>query len=142
MTRILLAVDDSPAALAAARSAIRLAVDTRAQLRVVHVLPGTETEHALEGSHDGTDVARRQESAAEAVLRYVAALATDAGLAAETRTLRGRPARTILGEAAGWNADLIVIGRAGGRHVGEHYVGSDVQRVLEFAEIPVLVVPA
>ena len=35
-----------------------------------------------------------------------------------------------------------MIGRAGGRHVGEHYVGSDVQRVLEFAEIPVLVVPA
>jgi len=31
---------------------------------------------------------------------------------------------------------------AGGRHIGEHYVGSEVQRVQEFTDIPVLVVPA
>ena len=114
MNRILLAVDDSPAALAAARSAIRLAVETRAQLRVVNVLPGARGEHGTDGSFEDADVARRRESAAQAVLRYVAALATDAGLAAETRALRGKPARTILHEATDWHADLIVIGRAGG----------------------------
>jgi nucleotide-binding universal stress UspA family protein len=139
MNRILLAVDDSPAGLAAARTAIRLASDTGAQLRVVHVLPDGALARALEGS---SDVDSRQAQGAAAVLRYVDDLARAAGVAAETRTLQGKPARTILGEAGAWKADLVVIGRAGGRHVGEHYVGSAVQRVLEFADMPVLVVPA
>jgi hypothetical protein len=37
---------------------------------------------------------------------------------------------------------VIVIGRSGGRRSGEPYVGSEVRHVLEFADQPVLVVPA
>ncbi len=142
MTRILLAVDDSPAGLAAARSAIRLAQQTSGHLRAVHVLPDGEVSRALDGAQDDSDLGARQARGAAAVLRYVADLAAVADVEVEVATLTGKPARTILGDAAAWSADLIVIGRAGGRHLGQHYVGSDVQRVLEFAVIPVLVVPA
>lgn len=141
MNRILLAIDDSPAGLAAARTAIGLAVATGGGLRVVHVLSDGSLARALDGSGHEDDVRERQTSGAESVLHHVADLAAAAGVSAETRILQGKPARSILADATAWRADLIVVGRAGGRHVGEHYVGSAVQRVLEFTEIPVLVVP-
>jgi nucleotide-binding universal stress UspA family protein len=64
-----------------------------------------------------------------------------AGWEIETRQLGGEPARHILTEARGWPADLIVIGKSGGRQLGEPYVGSQTAHVLEFADRPVLVVP-
>ena len=61
---------------------------------------------------------------------------------ADTRTISGQPARSILDQAAAWNADVIVLGRSGVRHVGQPFVGSHLLHVLEFAEVPVVVVPA
>lgn len=140
--RILLAADDSPAGLAAARTAVRLAVGTHGPLRAVHVLTDGVLSRAVDITGGGSDVDARKAHAAADLLRYVTDLATVAGIPIETRTLYGKPAQTILGDANSWSADLIVLGRAGGRHAGEHYVGSDVQRVLEFTDIPVVVVPS
>jgi nucleotide-binding universal stress UspA family protein len=76
------------------------------------------------------------------VLGYVAGLAGRAGVAVEVLTLHGQPARAILDQASDWRADVIVLGRSGVRHVGQPFVGSQVLHVLEFAEVPVVVVPA
>lgn len=127
MTRILLAVNDSPAGLAAARTAIRLARETSGLVRAVHVLG-----HAAAGG----------EERGSAVLDFVAGLADRAGVAVEVSTMVGRPALAILEQAADWHADVIVLGRSGVRHVGQPFVGSQVLHVLEFAEVPVVVVPA
>lgn len=78
---------------------------------------------------------------ADAVLRHVDRLASQAGVPIETAQLSGEPAPRILYQARSWQADLIVVGRSGTAEPGQLYVGSQTQHVLEFAGTPVLVVP-
>lgn len=141
MKHILLAVDDTPAGLAAAAVAVELAAGEGGQLRAVHVLVDGAVEAALEREGSAAAVRGRRDLGARAVLRHVADLAGAAGVPVELRALRGEPARLILEEADAWPAHVIVLGGAGRGRWGEPYVGSAVRRVLEFAEVPVLVVP-
>lgn len=122
MDRILVAVDDSAPSLAAARFAIDLCVDRPAALRFAT---------AVEPGRD-----------AEAVLRHVRTLAADVGVDSTTTACNGAPAfDALLAEARRWDADLIVMGRSDMRRPGRPYVGTQTEHVLEFTEIPVLVVP-
>lgn len=120
--RILVAVDDSPPALAAADAAVELARSEGAELRFVTVRePGRDPSSAL---------------------RYVTGRARSAGLdPSETAIDGGQPFEILLREAKAWAADLIVIGRSDKRPPGTPYVGSQTEHLLEFATVPVLVVP-
>ncbi len=142
MMRILLAVTDSPAGLAAARAAIHFAKQSGGQVRAVHVLgePGAAAGPRRGAPRAEADDRRSADSAS--VLGYVTGLGQRAGVAVEALTLHGQPARAILSQASAWQADVIVLGRSGVRHVGQPFVGSQVLHVLEFAEVPVVVVPA
>ncbi|WP_170297340.1 universal stress protein, partial [Georgenia thermotolerans] len=71
----------------------------------------------------------------------VAAAARRAGVAAETVSQTGEPAPVVLAEADRWAADLLVTGRADPRAASRAYVGTVTRELLEFAEVPVLVVP-
>jgi nucleotide-binding universal stress UspA family protein len=139
MKRILLAVNDTPAGIAAARAAVALAALTSAQVRAIHVLDGPPSGAAPPA---GEPSGSQREAGSAAVLRFVSEMAAGASVPVQTATLHGRPATLILETAAAWPADLIVLGRAGYRRVGAPFVGSEVLHVLEFAEVPVLVVPA
>jgi nucleotide-binding universal stress UspA family protein len=121
--RILLAVDDSAPAFAAADVAIELAGTLAAELRAITV------------AEEGHEPAR--------VLHAVAARARRGGVHAETDAVSDGlpPFEQALAEAERWGADVIVMGRSDQRRLGPAYVGSQTSRLLEFAEIPVLVVP-
>lgn len=122
MKRILAAVDDSLPALAAAAAAIDLATTGRAALHFVSV------------TEPGRDVTR--------ALRHVADLAERAGVPAETTATDGGHAfEVLLRTARTWEADVIVMGRSDRRRPGVPYLGSQTEHLLEFTEIPVLVVP-
>ncbi len=137
MTRILLAVNDSPAGLAAARAAIRLARDTAGPVLAVHVMADSP---AQEPGAPPPDVP--SERGPRALLGYIAQLADESGVAIETLLTHGPPAPAILELAATWGPDIIILGRSGVRHVGQPFVGSQVLHMIEFSEVPVLVVPA
>jgi nucleotide-binding universal stress UspA family protein len=139
--RILVAVDDSLAALAAVRVAIGLATTTGARLRFVSVISDGVLARALTTARAGAPAEERLVSAAEAVLRHVSAEAGRAGVPAETACLQGQPAAVLLDQGKEWGADLIVIGRSDVRAPGRAYVGNVTRHVLELAERPVLVVP-
>lgn len=137
--RILLAVDDSPASLAAATAAVELAGTLKAELRVLHVVAdGLITEVIRPVARAG--VATRRDSAGEALLRHVAHLAEAAGVTAEPLLMLGEPARCVLEAARTWPADLIVLGRSHPHGTGAPYIGHETQHVLEFSDHPVLVV--
>jgi nucleotide-binding universal stress UspA family protein len=144
--RILLAVDDSPAGLAAARSAMQLAQACEADVRAVTVLLDGLLESVLSGIGGRTEssdaVRARRGGGQTALLRHVVDLGRSAGIVPETVALAGDPSTRILDEARSYRPDVIVIGRSDRRQAGQPYVGSEVRQVLEFAEIPVLVVPA
>jgi len=142
MKNILLAVDDSPAGLAAARMAVKLAAESAGRLRAVHVLVDGAVDALLGAQASGAGVRGRRASGATAVLEHVADLADQAGVPVETRAVAGVPARCILEQANAWAAELIVMGGAGRGLRGEPYMGSAVRQVLEFAEVPVMVVPS
>jgi nucleotide-binding universal stress UspA family protein len=112
----------SPPAIAAANLAISLARERGA---APHFVTVTEPDHH-----------------AVHALRHVTALAEEAGLsAASTTTDGGHAFEVLLRVAAEWEADVIVMGRSDRRRPGQPYVGSQTEHVLEFADIPVLVVP-
>ena len=55
--------------------------------------------------------------------------------------LEGVPFDVILEDARAWRADLIVMGRTGHTGPGGALLGSEAERVLEFSDRPVLIVP-
>ena len=139
---VLVAVSDSSDGWAAAHLAIEIAGGMDARLRVVHVVVDHELEVALasvisSGPAGATSVLPGESP----LLRRVAGLAAAAGVHTETRLLQGPVGRAVLDEARSWKADLVVLGRAGRWHSGEPYVGAQTRHVLEFAMVPVLVVP-
>jgi nucleotide-binding universal stress UspA family protein len=141
MKRILLGVDDSPAGVAAARTAVELAAECAAELRAVYVATDGELARALQarpgGGHTRLDLPHRS----AAVLRFVADIAKHADVPVQVVAVQGQPARCVLDQADTWSADLIVLGRSTGHRLGQPYIGSQAQHVMEFAEVPVLVVP-
>ena len=52
----------------------------------------------------------------------------------------GIPHEAIIKEAASWGADLVVLGKLGRRGISHIVLGSVAERVIEFSEMPVLVV--
>jgi nucleotide-binding universal stress UspA family protein len=142
MRRVLVAVADSPASLAAARTAIALAGRVGAELRAVHVVQDGTLEQVIEAASHRSRLAERRETAAAAVLHHVAALAERAGVAVSTvQELGDDVARCVLHQARDWPADLIVLGRTARHGAGEPFLAPVSQHVLEFSECPVLVVP-
>jgi nucleotide-binding universal stress UspA family protein len=139
--RVLVAVDDSPAALTAIDVAVSLAADSGAALRAVAVTEDGALAATLDELRPTDGAESRIAGAAHAVLGHIARLATERGVALETAQLTGEPFRAILDEARRWHADLIVMGRSDRRGPASPYVGSEVEHVLEFCQTPVLVVP-
>jgi len=123
MKRILVAVDDTAPAMAAADLATELAKNEGAQIHFVAVSePAHHTENAL---------------------RHLTAVAENAGLTPTSTTADGgHPFEVLLAVAEEWQADLIVMGRSDNRRPGVPYVGSQTEHLLEFTPIPVLVVPS
>jgi nucleotide-binding universal stress UspA family protein len=122
MTRILVAVDDSPPAMMAATYAIELAKSQGAELHLVAV--SEPARHAKQALDHLTNLARKASVPATS-----------------TTTNGGHPFDVLLAVAKEWGADLIIMGRSDNRRPGVPYVGSQTEHLLEFTDIPVLVVP-
>jgi nucleotide-binding universal stress UspA family protein len=142
--RLLLCVDGSSAALAAARLAIDMVQRHTGSLRAICVV---DTEHPAEAlraleSIGGARLRDELERDARAVLAHVAAMARSQGVEVETVLAQGDPARRLLEEARAWGPDLILLGRIGRHGPGSRILGQHAARVLEFSEWPVIVVPA
>lgn len=142
ITRILLAADDSPDSLAAARVAVDLAGTQHAQLRAVHVATDHVLDEALRTASSRPSIDTRRAQSAVTILARISNLAAQAGVEVETSLLAGDVVPTLLKAAREWGADLIIVGKSTRSASGEPYVGTKTRHLLEFSEQPVLVVPA
>jgi nucleotide-binding universal stress UspA family protein len=140
MKQFLVVVDDSAAALRAAQLAIDLATAVGAGLTLVTVVE----DHVLDarlGAAAIPEAAERRAQGAVAMLTRMTARASLRGLRTHQEILSGdgSGAGPVLAAATRCAADLIVVGRdpAGGRAAT-----ATVSHLVEFADIPVLVVPA
>lgn len=139
--RVLVAVDDSPDALAAVRFAIGLAGQVGGELRVVHVSADHVLEASVEAASGLASVALRRAREAAGMLDRARELAQAAGVAVQTDLRQGDVGPQVLHAAHAWEADVVVIGRSTQSLRGAPYVGVQTRHVLEFAEQPVIVVP-
>ena len=145
--RILVPIDGSAASTTGLEHALGLAAEQQARVRVVHViddrilLPVMGSYGGAAADMTGVLVTMREEGAQ--VLRAAAALAGKKGVTADTALVesRGRAVSdVILDEVKRARADLIVMGTHGRRGFDRLLLGSDAERVLRDATVPVLLV--
>lgn len=144
--RILVAVDASTTGELALKTAIALARDAGAPLRIVHALDTVSINLGIEfpiQADTTSELTRR----GEALLRSAAGSAEAAGVTVETTllsisTLELRIAEAIVADADAWGADLIVVGTHGRRGLSRLFLGSVAEGIARVANTPVLLVRA
>lgn len=118
--QILVALDASPAAASAARTAVALAARTGGRIFVAHV--------AENGEDAGPAMAAAR------------AAASAAGVGSDGAVLSGDPVEALLGCAQTCHADLIALGAH--RRSGLFDMGSVAEAIVRTSPVPVLVMPA
>ena len=138
MARIVVGVDDSPAAAAALRWALEEARLRRATLEVVHTWVFPAVGEIPGGAVDTivTDLERAATDMLGEIVQGV--VGADPGVEVVQRVLEGAPGRILVEAAAG--ADLLVVGSRGrGGFVGL-LLGSVAHQCVHHASCPVVVV--
>ena len=142
--RILVPVDGSPASMIGLKHAIGLAKDQRARLRVLNVVDDLIIMSVImepTSAADYTYVVDSLRVEGRKALDKAAALAGKSGVKVETAQAEsgGRPvSEVILADARRSRADVIVMGTHGRRGLNRLLLGSDAERVLREATVPVL----
>jgi nucleotide-binding universal stress UspA family protein len=135
---VLVAFDGSPQAELALAHAVALAQSSRARLALVAVVPppplmAWQAPGGMRGIHES------EQTELETALRAAADRVPD-DLPVTTRLLDGDPARELLQAARDGDHDVIVMGSRGRGRVQAALLGSVSNRVMNEAEVPVIVV--
>jgi nucleotide-binding universal stress UspA family protein len=143
--RILVPVDGSAISKLGLRHAVGLAKEQRARLRVLNVLDDMALVPMMDGypAADMTRLIDSMKASGQQALDESVALARKSGLRAEAALVEARGhavSEAILADAKKFRADLIVMGTHGRRGMSRLLLGSDAERVLRDAPVPVLLV--
>ena len=141
--RILVPVDGSHTSTLGLQEAIRIAIDQRAKLRIIHVVDELVVAQNFDGYISTDDLFDALRDAGKKALQNALALARKRGLKAEStlfESLGGRISEIIVKEAKKWRADLIVMGTHGRRGITRMVLGSDAEAILRVTPVPVLLV--
>jgi nucleotide-binding universal stress UspA family protein len=140
LRKIMVATDGSEPSMRAAEMAVEMAHHYGAELLAVHVVDEEvlrEFSRAL--SRDEEQARQTLAADAEKYLREIRALA-EQKVRITTTVEYGTPHEALLRIAQNEKVDLIVMGKKGRRGPRRVLMGSVTQRVIDLAEIPVLVV--
>lgn len=145
--RILVAVDGSAASNKGLREAMRLAKAEGATLCILHVVNDylAMASASMEGVAPPRDLRPLLRKSGERILARAKALAAKHRLQAVVvlrEVLSGPAAESIVREAKKQRADLIVLGTHGRRGLRRLVLGSDAEKVVRTASVPVLLVRA
>jgi nucleotide-binding universal stress UspA family protein len=142
--RILVPVDGSATSKLGLRHALGLAKDQQARVRILNVVDEMALVPMMDGyPADMTAILESMREAGNKAVEEAGMLAQRAHVKADTTTVdsRGRVVSdVILAEAKKFHADLIVMGTHGRRGLNRLILGSDAERVLREAPVPVLLV--
>jgi len=137
--KILIPTDGSEHSIHAAEYGISIAKTHEAQITVVYVLDEVVIDRFTKVT-DREDVERELKADGQRYINYVLGLAEKAGVKSTSLIAKGRPFEQIVHLANGLDMDLIVLGTYGRRGPERILLGSVAERVIEYANCPVLVV--
>lgn len=140
--KILVPVDGSRDSLNAVCMAARIAKAHGGELRIVHVIDESLLGQLARFCDKKKEAIREElRSTAQAFLYDMRCeAAKELTVTCEVLIREGSPHEVILHEARNWGADLIVMGKVGRRGVSHILLGSVAERVIEFSDVPVMVV--
>lgn len=142
--KILIPIDGSDTAQRGLQEGIQLARDGGATIRLMHVVDELTFIRGLESyAAQRVDLLAKMRGEGSRILQQAAEQVRAAGIAVEevfVDSFAERLEDKVADEAAKWPADLIVIGSHGRRGVQRLLLGSDAERILRRAPVPVLVV--
>ena len=140
--KILVPVDGSRHSLNAVCMAAKIAKVHGGELRIVHVIDELLLGQLARFSDKKRESIREElKSTAQAFLFDMRCAASrELSATCEVLIREGVPHEIILEEAVNWGADLIVMGKVGQRGVSRILLGSVAERVIEFSDVPVMVV--
>lgn len=142
---ILVAVDGSDVSSHALEHAIKLALDQRSELRILHVV---DTTMLFDSNSDFIDIAELEQNLLESGRRRLEKakeIANEAGVKVETSLRKAehyseRIAALIVDETDEWPADLLVLGTHGRRGLSHLFLGSVAEGVVRISKVPVLLI--
>lgn len=135
--RILVAIDETPAAIFALHHVVPYAVDQRSQLTLLSVVPRPSTAAAAAGVSPNRLAEEMETQAAKRLRRLAADLPQD--LSVTTILRHGDPAEEILRLVDEQPVDLICMGARGRGRVTGALLGSVSTAVLHHSPVPVVV---
>ena len=138
--RILVALDETPAAAFALRHAVPYAIDQRSQLTLLTVVPAPPRMGAAAGVSP-LQMAEEMERHADRHLRRVAAT-LPRELSVTTILRHGDPAEEILAVVRAQPVDLVCMGARGRGRITGALLGSVSSAVLHHSPVPVVVLHA
>lgn len=144
-TRILVPVDHSDTSQAALQEATRLATEQHAVVRLIHVIDLAQFAWSANEFLDVPQLQASLKEGGEKLLAERAALLQEKNIQVETELLEiwgGQIARTLVDDAAKWQAHLLVMGTHGYGGLTHMLLGSVAEGVMRHTHIPVLLVKA
>jgi len=140
-SRILVPVDGSRYSRDAVRLATKVAKFHGSELKVFHVIDVLIVDKlkTFTGRDEGA-ILEELRLDARTFLADMEYETKKEGVRLEVLIKDGLPHEAILKEASSWGADLVVMGKLGRRGTAHVLLGSVTERVIEFSEVPVLVV--
>ena len=90
----------------------------------------------------GVDSAEELDDAVRSIVDEIAAVYEEGQIGIRGEVRRGRPHRAILRYADEEDVDLLVMGRTGEESLADALLGSTADRVVRYATVPVVLVPA
>lgn len=139
--KILVPVDGSRYSLDAVCLASKMARFHGSELMILHVVDESLLDHLARFTEKSREAIRNElRKSAHGFLDDMQRQASLESVSSEILIEEGVPHEIILRESNAWGADLIVMGKLGRRGVSKILLGSVAERVIEFSDIPVLVV--
>lgn len=138
--KVLIAIDESPHSLHAARQGFALAVALKAQIGVAFIIDVWNEPVIPETGLVSNEQQNASEAKANKVIDQLLAEFPDSGEIVRF-TQEGFPKNEIVLVAKDWEADLIVMGTHGRSGLSYLLLGSVSEYVIKHTNIPVMVVP-
>ena len=139
MKKILIPTDGSDYSMRAAEYGLSVAKLLGAEVVALYVVDTVVLDQVAKiAEREGLE--RDLKSDGERYLRYVVGVAEREGVKTSSLLAKGRPYEQIVHLAKGLKVDLIVMGTYGRRGAERILLGSEAERVIEYASCPVLVI--